>query len=195
MSILTKASLLSFRNYNRQSPKSINLSLQEFTKESKQGKVTIFLSHKHNELEELDSAISLLKAFGVEIYVDWQDESMPNITSGKTAGKIKEKIKSNQKFIFLATEGAIQSKWCNWELGYGDAQKYLDNIAIFPIKDNYRDYSGNEYLLIYPRIEFVKGNTIERKIGGFFSQGYYVIIPNENGVSSSYYQLSYWLRR
>lgn len=115
MSILNKSSLLSFRNYNRESPKSINLSLLEFTKESKQGKVTIFLSHKHSELEELDSAISLLKTFGVDIYVDWKDESMPDVTSGITAKKIKEKIKLNQKFILLATEGAINSKWCNWE--------------------------------------------------------------------------------
>ena len=195
MSILKKSSLLSFRNYKRESHKSVNLSLLEFTKESKQGKVTIFLSHKHNELEELDSAISLLKDFGVDIYVDWKDESMPGVTSGITAKKIKEKIKFNQKFILLATEGAINSKWCNWELGYGDAQKYLDNIAIFPIKDDYREYSGSEYLQIYPSIEFVKENTVARKIGGYFSQGYYVIIPNENGENSSYCKLSYWLRR
>ncbi|MDO6745569.1 hypothetical protein Q4553_13450 [Tenacibaculum soleae] len=195
MPILTKSNLLSFRNYRRESPKSISLSLEEFSQESKGEKVTIFLSHKHNELEELDSAISLLKSFGVNIYVDWQDEAMPEITSGITAQKIKEKIKINQKFILLATEGAINSKWCNWELGHGDAEKYLDNIAIFPIRDNYRNYSGSEYLQIYPRIEYVEENTVERAIGGFFQRGYYVIMPKNKDGTSSYYKLSYWLRR
>ena len=195
MPILTKSNLLSFRNYRRESPKSINLSLREFSQENKREKVSIFLSHKHNELEELDSAISLLKSFGVDIYVDWQDEAMPETTSGVTAQKIKEKIKVNQKFILLATEGAINSKWCNWELGHGDAEKYLDNIAIFPIRDNYRDYSGSEYLQIYPRIEFVDEDTVARAIGGFFQKGYYVIMPKNNEGTSSYYKLSYWLRR
>ena len=53
----------------------------------------------------------------------------------------------------LATEDAIASKWCNWELGFGDAEKYLTNkIAIFPIKKIGKDFSGNEYLKIYPHI-------------------------------------------
>lgn len=42
----------------------------------------------------------------------------------------------------MATNGAVESKWCNWELGYGDAQKFdTDNIALFPIKpENTYDY-------------------------------------------------------
>jgi len=30
----------------------------------------------------------------------------------------------------LATEPAIFSKLCNYELGYGDAQKYMKNIEL-----------------------------------------------------------------
>ena len=93
-----------------------------------------------------------MKKFGVEIYVDWLDDGMPRTTSGITATRIKQKIKENRKFIFLATEGAISSKWCNWELGHGDAQKYMEHIAVLPIKNNYSDYSGAEYLQIYPYV-------------------------------------------
>lgn len=49
---------------------------------------------------------------------------MPARTCGRTAENIKEKIKKYDKFILVATEGAIASKWCNWELGFGDAQKF-----------------------------------------------------------------------
>jgi hypothetical protein len=152
MSIITKSELTNYKNSTRTFSKSLNESLSEFKSESTFRKVTIFLSHKHNELEELDGAISFLKNFGVEIYVDWLDEEMPKRTSGKTADRIKLKIKENQKFIFLATEGAIASKWCNWELGHGDAAKYIKHIAVLPVKSNYSDYTGSEYLQIYPYI-------------------------------------------
>lgn len=96
MSIITKSKLTSYRNSTRTFNKSLNESLSEFKSESTYGKVTIFLSHKHNELEELDGAISFLKTFGVEIYVDWLDEEMPKKTSGKTADRIKQKIMENR---------------------------------------------------------------------------------------------------
>ena len=115
--------------------------------------ITVFLSHKHDEVNILEDVISLLKRCGVDVYVDWMDEEMPKNTSGRTAIKLKEKISSCKKFIFLGTEGAIASKWCNWELGLGDAKKYPINMAVMPIADTDRVYSGSEYLQIYPVIK------------------------------------------
>ncbi len=116
--------------------------------------ITVFLSHKHDEVIVLEDVICMLKSLGVFVYVDWLDEGMPKETCGDTACRIKQKIKECKKFIFLATEGAIASKWCNWELGYGDAQKYWNNIAIMPITEKRRDvFSGSEYLQIYPVIK------------------------------------------
>lgn len=115
--------------------------------------ISVFLSHKHDEKEIIKQAITLLNKLGVSVYVDWLDYGMPKNTDGSTAKRIKEKIRQNDKFILLATESAIISKWCNWELGYGDAHKYLKNIAIMPItekEDN--SFSGSEYLQIYPLI-------------------------------------------
>lgn len=116
--------------------------------------ITVFLSHKHDEVAVLEDVICMLKNLGVFVYVDWLDEGMPKNTNGYTAHRIKQKIKDCKKFILLATEGAIASKWCNWELGYGDAQKYLNNIAIMPITEKRRDgFSGSEYLQIYPVVK------------------------------------------
>ena len=139
----------------------------------------IFLSHKHDETEQLEGAISFLKTLGVEIYVDWLDDGMPKTTSGITAVKIKQKIKDNHKFIFLATEGAINSKWCNWELGIGDAAKYIEHIAVFPIKKDYADFTGNEYLEIYPYIFIIDSYQIFK--GNYRSQGTYIVYPSVNG--------------
>jgi hypothetical protein len=142
---------------------------------------SVFLSHKHDEKEIIEQAITLLNKLGVEVYVDWQDGEMPKNTSGITAMRIKNKILKNDKFILLATENAINSKWCNWELGYGDANKYSKNIAIMPITNSENNiFSGSEYLQIYPII------TSEY----FYATGtYYVEFQNEK------IKLEDWLKR
>ena len=112
-------------------------------------KTTVFISHKHDDLDETKGLIGLLeRKYNIKAYIDSLDKSMPKKTSGETASKIKQRINRCNKFILLATNGAVESKWCNWELGYGDAQKFdTDNIALFPIKPdktNDYDYKGNE---------------------------------------------------
>lgn len=155
MDLITKMQL---RNVGR-TYESIQgtVKFSEIVNESKSRKstayeTTIFLSHKHDEVQQLRDAIALLKKHGVSIYIDHNDEEMPKRTSGVTAARIKQKIKENKKFILLATEKAIASKWCNWELGFGDAHKYIKHIALLVIKDDNTDWTGSEYLEIYPVI-------------------------------------------
>lgn len=171
---------------------STNESLRNFKSESSYLKTKIFLSHKHDEIDYLEGAISLLKSYGVDVYVDWLDEGMPKTTSGLTAVKIKEKIKENHKFILLATEGAINSKWCNWELGLGDVAKYIENIALLPIKRDYIDFSGSEYLEIYPYIFNIESYQYFK--GSYKSQGTYVVYPSVNG-NDKVVPIAEWLRR
>jgi len=124
------------------------------SKEEKELKgTTVFLSHKHDEVDILMKVVSLLNNLGINVYLDWQDDEMPENTSGETAEKLKNKIIENKKFILLATEKAIASKWCNWELGFSDAKKYDKHIAIMPITENDGTWKGNEYLQIYPIVK------------------------------------------
>ena len=92
MSFITETQI---KNQRRSSKTfmTLNESLRNFKSESSLYKTKIFLSHKHDEKEYLEGAISLLKNYGVDVYVDWLDEGMPKTTSGLTALKIKEKIK------------------------------------------------------------------------------------------------------
>jgi hypothetical protein len=114
---------------------------------------SIFLSHSHHDASQVENAVIFLRKMGVDVYVDWMDDSMPAQTSGETAKMLKDKIKQNDKFIFLATNNAINSKWCNWEIGFADAFKYLNKIALFPLADDNGSWQGSEYLQIYPYIE------------------------------------------
>jgi len=159
---------------------SVNESLKNYKNESSYFKTKIFLSHNHDEKEYLEGAISLLKNYGIDVYVDWLDEGMPKSTSCQTAIKIKQRIIENHKFILLATEAAINSKWCNWELGLGDAAKYIDHIALLPIKKDYSIFSGSEYLEIYPYIYNI--DSFQYFKGKYRSQGTYVVYPSVNGI-------------
>jgi hypothetical protein len=191
MSFLSESQLKGYRNSTRTFSVNINDSLKQFKDESKYSKTKVFLSHKHDELEILDGAISFLKKEGIDVYVDWLDEGMPKYASGITAKRIKEKIRENDKFILLASEGAINSKWCNWELGLGDAAKYIKNIALLPVAKDNSDFSGAEYLQIYPHIEYQSGYN-KYSNGLNILKGYYVRNPIENG-SYILTSLSDWL--
>lgn len=120
----------------------------------------VFLSHKHDEETILQDVIAFLKDEGVDVYVDWMDPTMPAYTNAKTAEKLKQKIKVADKFILVATPSAINSKWCNWELGLGDAAKYIDNITLLPINKTFENFRGAEYLAIYSRIEYRDGTSV-----------------------------------
>lgn len=120
---------------------------------------SIFLSHSHLDKDVVKQAKSFFENLGISIYVDWADETMPEKPNGLTAQKIKKQIITvNDKFVLLATNNAVASKWCNWEVGIGDSYKLLKKkIAILPLAENSGTWNGNEYLQIYPRIE--KSNT------------------------------------
>ena len=137
-------------------------------------RLSVFLSHKHSNIEYLERIRYILESLNASVYVDWTDPSMQHPTDRNTAEALKRKIERYDKFIFIATDAAMASRWCNWEIGYGDAYKYSqDKIAIFPIKQDNRVWEGNEYLQLYPSIEYFDGTT-KYKNGTPIPEGFYV---------------------
>jgi hypothetical protein len=175
--------------------KSINESIHMYTFDSAENRPKVFISHKHSDLEDLKGLIGFLeKQYNVIAYTDGNDSTLPKVTSAETAEAIKETIKRCDKFILLATNGAIKSKWCNWELGYGDATKGK-GVAIFPINDtglSISDYSGNEYMELYPSIVYRDGTT--NYISGTpINEGFYIRIKRDkNNILTP---LKHWLEK
>jgi hypothetical protein len=155
MAILTRTRLNELTT-SKHGIKMFSNILNESKRETRTAaEVSVFLSHSHDDLEKVDveKVIVLLRKAGVRVYIDSYDSTLPPFASAETANMIKTQIKLNKKFILVATNKAINSKWCNWELGFGDAQKYINHIALIPIADNSVSWNGSEYLRIYPRIE------------------------------------------
>ena len=164
----------------------------DFTKIRKENKkITVFLSHNNNDIADIKETvgvIEMLENYGAKIYIDCTDDISPN-NIGNAAYRIKQKIQNCHKFILLATENAIESKWCNWELGIGDACKCIDNIAILPLIEEWKSdnqYVGNDYLLVYPSIYFKKSSNQKRD-----NSFYYIKYPNSNKIV----KLDAWLKQ
>ena len=144
--------------------------------------VNVFVSHKHTDRLELQAVKRILEECGARPYVDWLDPSMPKETRGETAAMLKQKILHCDKFIFVATQGALDAPWCNWEIGYGDSKKSeTDALSLFAIKDDDGTWRGNEYLQLYPVVEFEDGTT-KYKSGVNIPKGYYVEYPSVGGT-------------
>ena len=192
MSFINESQLAQYRSriktFSADNIVNLNESLSRDTT-----KPMVFLSHKHDEHNILQDVVEFLKKEGVDVYVDWMDPAMPAYTNAETAHKLKEKIKVSDKFILIATPNAINSKWCNWELGLGDAEKYIKNIALLPVEKDNSSFSGAEYLQIYPYIDFQSGYN-QYSNGTTITRGYYVRNPTVNG-QYNIIKLSEWLRR
>jgi hypothetical protein len=177
-------------NFDKIEKAIINESLSETRtfsfRNEVQYKPTVFLSHKHSDLDDLQGVMGILEEHGAKIYIDSMDNKMPEQTTGDTAQRIKEVIKFCKKFVLLATDNAIESYWCNWELGLGDTHRYIEHIAILPMKEkNSYDYNykGNEYLQIYPSIDYEDGTNRYKSSQQLIPRGYYVCKPrNKDGV-------------
>ncbi|MDX8338832.1 toll/interleukin-1 receptor domain-containing protein [Draconibacterium sp. IB214405] len=158
---------------------------------------TVFISHKHDDLKDLRGVIGLFEKYGAKVYIDSMDNKMPKQTSGDTAARIKDVIKFCKKFVLLATEKAIESYWCNWELGIGDTYRFKNHIAILPMKDKGTsdyNYKGNEYLQIYNQIHY--RNTSGYNLWGeYITSGFYVQDSNRKDGKTYITPIEDWLNQ
>ena len=112
---------------------------------------TVFLSHSHADRELVEPAANFLASMGVTVYVDWLDPEMPAITSPDTARRIREMININRRFLVLATERSLSSRWVPWELGVADGKKPFSAIAVLPVSEDVYVNAPNEYIHVYQR--------------------------------------------
>ena len=104
---------------------------------------------------------------------------MPVVTDKNTAALIKDKIQHCHKFLFLATSRALQSKWCDWELGIAYSIKKENEMAILPIESKSGKWKGSEYLNLFPEMEFETAdldNVEVRDIKIRYTQAKYILL-------------------
>lgn len=120
----------------------------------------IFLSYSYHDKEFAIKLVQLLEQHGFSVYIDLNDTSLDrNTVNGITAKKLAAKMDKCRSLIYLYSKASSVSKWCPWELGYVSGKKNF-RCAKIPLVQNKGDltYDKQEYLEIYPTIDFVKSS-------------------------------------
>lgn len=113
---------------------------------------TAFLCHSSKDNVLAKGLVALLQRANWDVYVDYEDEALPEKPDRTTADRIQQKIKATDFFLFLATENSVVSRWCPWEIGFADGSKPRASIWIIRTEENGHVY-GNEYLDLYRRVD------------------------------------------
>jgi hypothetical protein len=135
-----------------QSKLDTNLLLEKASR-SKFTKNT-FLAHSSQDKEFLPAVIEILSNHGANVYIDKEDERLPEQTSPKSAAILRDTIAGCRKFVALVTPRSKLSKWIPWELGLGDGIRKVDNVTLFPSAESVAEmtWAEQEYLGLYQRI-------------------------------------------
>lgn len=150
--MITPISIEHLQNARKSSRVTANAKYASINEAKRQKVKTAFLCHSHKDRVLVEGLISFFAVKGIELYVDWKDEEMPPSPNRRTAERIQDKIGELDLFLYLATANSSNSKWCPWEIGYGDCKKGKHNLLIIPTKDGFVSY-GQEYLELYNSIQ------------------------------------------
>src|SRR5262249_26088431 len=115
-------------------------------------RLSVFLSHSHNDRKKVKGMIKLFASLGVDLYVDWNDSGLPRQIGRFTAEKIKNRIEELDLFMVLLTRNACKSKWVPWEIGVADQAKGEPKVLIIPVVDSSGSFYGMEFLRLYRRV-------------------------------------------
>lgn len=116
----------------------------------------IFLSHSYVDSRLVSALYTDLTEKGFNVYVDWLiDSSLDrSVVTKETAEVIRTRLNNSKSLVIAVSENSKISKWIPWELGYADG--HCGKCCILPImedQDSKKDFSGTEYLKLYPKIK------------------------------------------
>ena len=117
----------------------------------------IFLSHSTKDAEIILGLKRILEETGKTVYVDWIDDTNleRDRVSGETAEALRGRMRQCSSLLYVYSQSSQKSRWMPWELGYFDGIN--GNVAILPVvpDSGELDFEKEEYLQIYPKIDFL----------------------------------------
>jgi hypothetical protein len=121
----------------------------------------IFLSQTIRDAAIVLGVYDLLTVMGYLVFCDWVDA--PDADRAKVtpanAAFVRHVMSVSDTLLFLDTDGADQSLWMCWELGWFDGMKgYVGVLPVLPDGKDY--YRGREFLGLYPYIEIEENGRL-----------------------------------
>ena len=130
--------------------------------ESSDGSYDVFLSHSYLDKIQVLALVRLFNKHHFSVYVDWIEDNQldRDHVNDKTANLLRERMKQSKSLSYLTTKNIENSKWCPWELGYFDGLKN-SKCCILPIMEYGSKFNGQEYLGLYPYLEYASHAGID----------------------------------
>lgn len=153
------------RNITAKSDKKIQHQNQILFNESLYRQYDIFLSHSYLDKIQVLTLIDLFQEKGFSVYVDWLEDSQldRSCVNTQTAELLRNRMKQSKCLSYLTTKNSTNSKWCPWELGYFDGLK-KSKCCILPVLDYGNKFNGQEYLGLYPYLEYASYAGIDNNL-------------------------------
>jgi hypothetical protein len=132
---------------------SINEALDSVARKHA-GTYDVFLSQTIRDAEIVLGFFDYLTSLGLEVFCDWitaaelhrEDVTVAN------AAYLRDVMGRSSTMLFLDTEGAAQSQWMCWEIGWFDANN--GHVAVVPVLlGSDESYRGREFLGLYPYVK------------------------------------------
>lgn len=122
----------------------------------------IFLSQTKRDAEIVLGVYAYLTSLGYKVFCDWIE--MPKVDGSSVtpanAELVRTAMKLSDTMLFIDSDGAEQSRWMCWELGWFDAAKGY--VAILPLaSENKKYYEGREFLGLYPYVRLGIDDDLE----------------------------------
>lgn len=179
---LRQQRILAHSRFDSRETQILNENHQIFEKTKK---YDLFVSHSYLDKSLILSLVELFNEAGHSVYVDWINDSTldRNKVDQKTAELLRTRMDECKGLAYIATSNIVNSKWCPWELGYADGSKN-GRCAVLPIlKTESNTYKGQEYLGLYPYIDYEKPENQDK----------YIFWVNDPIEKSKYTSLKEWL--
>lgn len=143
----------------------------------------VFISHSFLDKDLVLTLVKLFNEAGYSVYVDWIEDIELNrsAVTKDTASLVRSRISQSKSLAYVVTTNISNSKWFPWELGIADGM-LNEKAAILPILDSGKNFNGQEYLGMYPHIDYQ--GTTEGK------QEFWINDPDD---STRYVTLRGWL--
>jgi hypothetical protein len=157
--------ILSKKYLNEMVQQNVLLESKQFfdSKRSEFDSYDIFFSYSFADKEFAAIVVQLLEKHGFSVYIDYKDKELDrNKVDRKTADTLAKAMNKCRCLLYLHSKSSKISKWCPWELGYMSGKKNF-RCATVPLIDTDEKYEHQEYLLIYPYIDYEKSNGAKKE--------------------------------
>jgi hypothetical protein len=115
--------------------------------------ISVFVSYDSGDEETMLSVLLLLDSAGVKICPVLSGSLGASGRGSDKDDSVRNNIARCSKLVFIASDNAMRSPRCNWELGIGDGLMTPANTAIMPVTEQRgATWSCPDHLLSYPML-------------------------------------------